>query len=149
MTEKKTTRAGRDGRNRGESLPTTLPGCRKRIDAVDQAIVQLLDDRARLARRIGEIKRRKGLDMFDAGRHIDKLNQVAGKGTGDFPDEGLRLVFAEVQSACLALEAEQHIAFLGPEGTFSHIAAMRVFGNSVKYQPFASIPEIFQAVENE
>jgi chorismate mutase/prephenate dehydratase len=129
--------------------PASLAGCRKKIDAVDEAIVRLLDARACLARRIGQIKRRQGREMFDAGRHVVKLNQAADKGSGDFPAEGLRLVFGEIQSACLSLEAEQKIAFLGPSGTFSHIAAMRVFGNSVSYLPYPSIPEIFQAVENE
>jgi chorismate mutase/prephenate dehydratase len=134
---------------RADAIPATLPACRKRIDAVDQSIVNLLDERARLARRIGQIKSRTGREMFDAARHIGKLTRNASKGTGDFPPEGLRLVFAEIQSACLALEAPQTIAFLGPEGTFSHIAAMRVFGSSVQYKPHLSIPEIFQAVENE
>jgi chorismate mutase/prephenate dehydratase len=129
--------------------PKSLPACRRRIDEVDQTIVDLLDERARIAQRIGEIKRAAGREMFDAARHIDKLNRTASKGAGDFPAEGLRLVFAEIQSACLALEAKQAIGYLGPEGTFSNIAAMRVFGASVDYQPYASIPEIFQAVEND
>lgn len=127
----------------------TLEDCRKSIDAIDKAIINLLDQRAVVARRVGQIKRSAGKDIFDAGRHIEKLNQFARRGSGEFPSEGLRLVFDEILSACLALQAPQTIAYLGPEATFSHIAAMRAFGRSVEYRPTQSIHDIFQSVEKD
>lgn len=127
--------------------PKTLEDCRKQIDVIDKGLIELLEQRARVARRVGEIKRAAGRDVFDAGRHIEKLNEIARRGSGEFPADGLRLVFGEILSACLALQAPQTVAFLGPEATFSHIAAVRAFGRSVEYRPMQSIPDIFQSVE--
>lgn len=130
-------------------MPRTLEGCRKKIDTIDHAIIELLDQRASVAQRVGEIKHAQGRSMYDAGRHINKLNQISDRTAGVFPIEGLRNVFGEILSSCLALEEPQRIAFLGPEATFSHIAAVRAFGRSADFRPTASIPEIFQSVEKE
>jgi len=129
------------------SAPRTLEACRAQIDRLDLELIALLDQRAAVARRVGAIKRETGKETFDAGRHIEKLNQIARRGAGEFPSEGLRLVFGEILSACLALQAPQTIAFLGPEATFSHIAAVRAFGRSVEYRPVESIHDIFEAVD--
>src|SRR5262245_45222300 len=91
------------------SSPTSLADCRKEIDAIDSAIIDFLEARARVAKRIGELKTAQGRDMFDAGRHLEKLNQMAQRGAGDFPAESLRLVFGEILSACLALQARQTV----------------------------------------
>ncbi len=130
-----------------EAAHESLEDCREQIDRVDSELVELLDRRARVARRIGEIKRAAGTSSFDAGRHIEKLNRIARRGSGDFPAEGLRLVFGEIMSSCLALQGPQKIAYLGPEATFSHIAAVRAFGRSIEYQAVGSIHDIFEAVE--
>lgn len=136
-------------RSTAESRLPTLEACRARIDAIDLQFIELLDARARVAQRIGQIKSAEGKATFDAGRHLAKLNEIAQRGSGDFPVQGLRLVFGEILSACLALQAPQTVGYLGPEATFSHIAAVRAFGRSVDYQPCGSIPEIFEAVEKE
>lgn len=127
----------------------TMDDCRREIDTIDEGLIEMLDRRARVARRIGEIKRDAGRDMFDAGRHIEKLNAIARRGSGDFPADGMRLVFGEILSSCLALQAPQTVAYLGPEKTFSYIAAVRAFGRSVEYRPAGSVHEIFQSVEKE
>ena len=126
-----------------------MDGCRREIDEIDRRLIEMLDQRARVARRIGEIKRRAGRSTFDAGRHLQKLKSIAARGSGDFPVDGLRLVFGEILSSCLALQAPQTVAYLGPEATFSHIAAVRAFGRSVHYLDYQSIHDIFQAVEKQ
>lgn len=136
-------------RTKASKLPGSLESCREAIDRIDQQVIELLDQRAQVARRIGQIKQAGGMAIFDAGRHIEKLNEIARRGSGDFPTDGLRLVFGEILSACLALQGRQTIAYLGPEATFSHIAAVRAFGRSVDYKPYQSIPDIFRAVERE
>ncbi|MCE5230604.1 prephenate dehydratase [bacterium] len=129
------------------AAPANLDACRREIDKLDTALIELLDHRGAVARRIGEIKRKQGKVSFDAGRHLEKLNAIAKRGSGVFPIEGLRLVFGEIMSACLALQGPQQIAYLGPEATFSHIAAVRAFGRSIEYKPYGSIHDIFEAVE--
>jgi chorismate mutase/prephenate dehydratase len=132
---------------RVDSLPRTLGACRREIDKVDETIIALLDRRARIARKVGELKAKDGGDFFDAGRHLSVLNGITRRGKGDFPPEGLRNVYGEILSVCLNLQAPQTIAYLGPEGTYSHIAARRAFGRSPIFAPYESIPDIFLAVE--
>ncbi len=127
--------------------PRTLAQCRREIDRLDEAIIALLDRRAEVARRVGQLKTVQGKDVFDAGRHLQLLNGIARRGRGDFPSEGLRNVFGEILSVCLNLQAPQTIAFLGPEATFTHIAARRAFGRSPQFVDYETIPDIFLAVE--
>src|SRR3712207_7626199 len=98
---------------------------RDRIDAVDQEIVRLLDRRARMARRIGEVKQEKGLEAYAPARERAVLDRVASLSEGDFPKRGLEVVFREIISSSISLEARLKIAYLGPENTFTHEAALR------------------------
>lgn len=133
----------------GEDAPPTLEACRERIDSIDEGIIELLNRRARVARQVGRLKAEKGAEVYDAGRHLQLLNGVARRGSGDFPREGLRIVYGEILSACLNLQAPQTIAYLGPAGTFSNIAATRAFGRSARLMPRETIPDIFRTVQRE
>jgi len=120
---------------------------RARIDSVDEEIVRLLDRRARLARRIGEIKQKNGLQAYAPARERAVLNRVTALSTGDFPRGGLEEVFREIISSSISLEARLKIAYLGPEATFTHEAALRSFGASVELEPQATVAEVFTRVE--
>ena len=132
----------------GESgSPEEMDGLRKGIDAVDAKIVRLLDERARLARRIGEVKLAKGLEAYVPSRERKVLDRVGALSRGDFPKTGLEAVFREIISCSISLEAPLKIAYFGPEATFAHEAARRAFGASVDLEPHATVPEVFAAVE--
>ena len=117
------------------------------IDSVDEEIVRLLDRRARLARRVGEIKRRNGLEAYAPAREREVLNRVSALSAGDFPKRGLEAVFREIISSSISLEARLKVAYLGPEATFTHEAALRTFGTSVDLAPQATVAEVFTRVE--
>lgn len=125
----------------------SLEECRRVIDEIDSRLIDLLDRRARVARRVGQLKAKDGAEFFDAGRHLQLLNNISRRGSGDFPPEGLRIVYGEILSACLNLQAPQTIAFFGPEATYTHIAAIRAFGRSALFNPYETIPDVFRAVE--
>ena len=117
------------------------------IDVVDEEIVRLLDRRARMARRIGEIKREEGLDAYAPARERAVLDRVASLSEGDFPKCGLETVFREIISSSISLEAHLQIAYLGPETTFTHEAALRSFGTSVELVPQPTVADVFARVE--
>jgi chorismate mutase/prephenate dehydratase len=127
--------------------PEELDDLRVRIDAVDEEIVRLLDERARLARRIGEIKLAKGLEAYAPARERKVLDRVSSLSGGEFPRSGLHAVFREIISCSISLEAPLKIAYLGPETTFTHEAARRAFGSSVEFEPHATVSEVFAQVE--
>jgi len=127
--------------------PKELEGLRAAIDAVDEEIVRLLDERARLARRIREIKFAEGLEAYDPARERKVLDRVSLLSRGDFPKAGLEAVFREIISSSISLQAPLKVAYLGPESTFTHEAARRAFGTSVDLQPQRTVSEVFARVE--
>src|ERR671933_14570 len=129
------------------ATPDELEGLRGGIDAVDEEIVRLLDERARLARRIGEIKLTEGLEAYAPARERKVFDRVSLLSKGDFPKAGLEAVFREIISASISLEAPLKVAYLGPESTFTHEAALRAFGASVEFEPQATVSEVFAKVE--
>ena len=134
----------RDGR---PGSPDEMEGLRTGIDEVDAEIVRLLNRRARLARRIGEIKHANGLDTYAPERERKVLDRVADRSEGDFPARGLEAVFREIISCSISLEARLKVAYLGPEATFTHEAARRSFGTSVDLVPQTTVSEVFARVE--
>ena len=130
-----------------DRTPEEMVSLREGIDAVDAEIVRLLNERARLARRIGEIKRSDGLEAYAPARERRVMDRVAELSDGDFPRRGLEAVYREIISSSISLEASLKVAYLGPEATFTHEAARRAFGSSVELQPQRTVAEVFARVE--
>ena len=129
--------------------PGQLPELRARIDALDERILGLLNERARVAAEIGEVKRSLQPDApFHApAREREVIARLEAMNAGPFPREAIRAVFQEVMSACLSLERPLRVAFPGPEGAFSHQAVKHQFGLSAQPVPQRAISAVFHAVE--
>jgi chorismate mutase/prephenate dehydratase len=129
------------------SIGEALVHGRGRIDALDDAILELLAERADVARDIADVKRAARLEVFhDPERERQVLERLVAKGAGRFPEGAIRSVFREVMSACLSVEEPLRVAYLGPEGTFSQMAARHLFGREVRYRDCATIEAVFDAV---
>ena len=120
---------------------------REKIDALDQQIVELLNQRLAVAAEIGKAKRGSGGQIYVAEREDAVFRKVTGLNQGPIKDDALRAIYREIMSAAIALEQPLLIAYLGPEATNSHQAALKKFGASVNYQPFTTFADIFTAVE--
>ncbi len=124
--------------------------CRKRIDEIDRQLVELLDVRAGIAREIGHAKLTTGKQkFFDPSRQKQVIQNAIARSSGAFPAEALRNVFVEIMSGCLAREKPPMVGYLGPEATFSHIAALGEFGNSVELRPYHSFRDVFLATDRD
>ncbi|MFZ5537545.1 MAG: chorismate mutase, partial [Pseudomonadota bacterium] len=108
-----------------------LEEIRERIDQVDQRLLELLSERARLAHTVGEIKRAEdgagSVQFYRPEREAQVLRRVQGLNPGPLDDASIAWLFREIMSACLALEQPTRVAYLGPAGTFSQMAALRQF----------------------
>ena len=119
---------------------------RARIDAIDEAVVRLLDERAEHAREIGKLK--GAGPAHHPEREAAVLRHVAWVAKGPLSSEGVTRIYTEIISACRALEQPLAIAFLGPQGTFSEMALYKHFGRSVQALACASIDEVFRKAES-
>lgn len=126
-----------------------LSEVRARIDAVDEELLALVNERGRLAQEVARIKRAQGEegDFYRPEREQEILRRLEALNQGPLSDEVIARLFREVMSACLALQQPLKVGFLGPEGTFTQAAALKQFGHDVQLQPLASIDTIFREVE--
>jgi chorismate mutase/prephenate dehydratase len=120
---------------------------RAAIDAVDRTLLEKLNERARLVQEIGKCKRSSRTPVYDAARERDLVAGLAAGNSGPFPNSALPHVFREIISATRSLEARLRVAFLGPEGTFSHLAARRIFGAQGDCIAVPTISDVFAVVE--
>ncbi|HSN20300.1 MAG TPA: prephenate dehydratase [Usitatibacter sp.] len=130
-------------------VPSAAPGelerLREEIDRLDDRILEALNERARLARRIGTLKVGQA---YRPEREAQVLRRIKERNPGPLSAETAALLFREIMSACLALERPITVAYLGPRGTFSERAALKHFGLAAEAVPVASIDEVFREVES-
>jgi chorismate mutase/prephenate dehydratase len=126
-----------------------LAQVRARIDAVDEKIQTLINERASLAQCVGATKSLAGstADFYKPEREAQVLRMARERNAGPLRDEEVLRLFREIMSACLAQQEPLKVAFLGPEGTFTQTAVLTHFGHSVRALPLASIDEVFHEVE--
>jgi chorismate mutase/prephenate dehydratase len=115
------------------------------IDAVDNQILEALNQRAKLAREIGTLKAGQA---YRPEREAQVLRRIKEKNPGPLSGERVAFLFREIMSACLALERPITVSYLGPKGTFSESAALKHFGLAAEAMSQASIDEVFRAVES-
>jgi chorismate mutase/prephenate dehydratase len=134
----------------GKGRQEPVASIRKRIDAVDQQLHELINQRAQLAREVGISKHAEGrlVDFYRPEREAEVLRLALERNrTGTLRDEEIVRLFREIMSACLAQEKPLKVAYLGPEGTYSQSAVFKHFGHSVRALSLASIDEVFQEVQ--
>ena len=126
-----------------------LQPLRRRIDELDGQIVEMLNERAKVVVDIGKIKRDHEAPIYTPEREQRVLDQIRRHNRGPLPDSCVEGIWRELMSGSFALERPLQIGYLGPPGSFSHLAARRKFGASVGYADVQSIAAVFGDVEAE
>ena len=116
------------------------------IDALDAQLVKLLNERTRHVLAIGEIKLKAGAEIYAPHRERAVLQRVCRMNAGPITNESLQAIYREIMSSALSLEKSLTIAYLGPEATFTHQAAIRRFGSSLRYSAQKTIADVFADV---
>jgi len=120
---------------------------RRQINKLDEEIISLLNKRAEIITKIGKLKIKSGKGIYSPDREAQVLSRCASLNKGPLSKEALQAIYREIMSASLSLEKPLCIAYLGPEATFTHIAALKKFGSQVTYLACNTISEIFLEVE--
>jgi chorismate mutase/prephenate dehydratase len=123
-----------------------LAALRAKIDKIDRSLVAQMNERAKLAHKIGKIKEANGHQFYDPVREEAVLARAVEHSKGPLSPQCIQAVFRELISGSRALEKKMRVAYLGPAYTYSHLAAMHRFGQSVEYVPVASIGAVFEEV---
>ncbi|MFI4913585.1 MAG: prephenate dehydratase [Steroidobacterales bacterium] len=134
---------------RGGTQERVLRDLRTRIDAVDEQLHALINERARLAKQAGVSKHLDGhtVDFYRPEREAEVLRRAVERNDGPLHDEEIVRLFREIMSACLAQEEPLKVAFLGPEGTYTQTAVLKHFGHSVRALALSNVDEVFHEVE--
>ena len=126
-----------------------LAPLRNRIDELDQQIIQLLNERAKVVVEVGRVKKTGDNPIYVPERERQVLDQVRSRNMGPLPDACLEAIWRELMSGSFALERPLRVGYLGPPGSFSHLAARRKFGASIEYDDLDNIAAVFEAIHRE
>lgn len=122
---------------------------RKKIDVLDKKIVGLLNVRAEITANISELKRSAGKSVYSPEREREVLRRIVLMNKGPMSNSALEAVYREIMSVSLSMGKALKIAYLGPEVSFTNLAAIKRFGTQVEYLACNSIDEVFLEVEKE
>ncbi len=124
----------------------SLPKLRGRIDKIDEKIVKLINQRAEVVSDILRLKEKSKIGVFFPDREAAILRKIRKLNKGPVDNKDIEIIFEDVLSVCRAIQADLNIAYLGPEGTFTHMAAIRKFGKRSKFIPCGNINNVFGSV---
>ncbi|RKY39103.1 MAG: prephenate dehydratase [Candidatus Omnitrophota bacterium] len=125
----------------------SLKKLRRQVDAIDNQILRLLLRRAELVEEINLVKEKKSIEFFSPEREAEILRRLRKVKKDILSDNDIELIFKEIFSVFRALKIKIAVAYLGPEGTFTHLAAVKKFGKKVTYISSETIREVFALVE--
>ena len=123
-----------------------LSDARRAIDRLDSKLVKLLNERAAQVERVGKIKRAGGIPIYAPHREREVIERALARNTGPLPDRTIEAIYKELMSGSFALEQPLRIGYLGPPGSYSHLAATKQFGQSVEYDNLYDIGGVFTEV---
>ena len=123
-----------------------LQRLRTKIDEIDSQLVRLLNDRAKTVVQVGKLKRGSGIPIYAPHREAEVLAKVLGHNKGPLPDRSVEGVYKELMSGSFAIERPLRIGFLGPRGSFSHLASVKHFGSSVDFEDLHTIDGVFTEI---
>ncbi len=130
-------------------MPDAISALRSEIDATDKRIIDALNERMRLAHKIGRCKAQLSREVLDEAREKEVITKLRRINEGPLLNDALTAIYREIFSGSRALQSPQRVAFLGPKGTYSYEAVIERFGHSVQLAPCSSISDIFEEMKQD
>jgi chorismate mutase/prephenate dehydratase len=127
----------------------SLKNLRSQIDNIDKKIIEFLNMRAKFSSKIADLKRQEGLALYSPDREREVLKKITTVNKGPLSPNAIEAIYREIMSSSLSLYKPLKIAYMGPEATFSHLAALKRFGSQVDYIACEGIPDVFLEVARD
>ncbi len=124
----------------------TLEELRKKIDRIDDKLLELLNERIKIVQEVGALKHKTGASIYRPEREKAIIERLSRQNSGPLTEAAIEAIFLEIFAVARNFEQPQRVAYLGPEGSFTHQAAENRFGAMSEYIPLHSIPAVFKAV---
>jgi chorismate mutase / prephenate dehydratase len=121
-----------------------LDEIRAEIDELDRKLLERLQDRARLSRKIHALTE-GGVTPTDVNER-DWLGSLERDASGELPSDDLRTIFRLIRASARGLEQPTRVAYLGPEGGFCHLTARQHYGPSGVYSESVTVAEALDEV---
>ncbi len=125
-----------------------LEDLRREINRVDDKLLELLNERMEYVKKVGILKQSDGSSIYRPEREKEIVERLAKQSQGALTKEAIEAIFLEIFAVSRNLELPEKIAYLGPEGSFTHQAAESRFGALSSYIPLNSIEAVFKVLEN-
>jgi len=125
----------------------SLNKLRGKVNSLDKKIIELLNQRTKIALSIGKAKLSEKKPVYSTEREMEVYKRIEKLNKGPLPKQALKSIYREVMSSALGLQKKLIVAYLGPAATFTHEAAKSKFGDGVDYFAASNISEIFNSVE--
>ena len=119
----------------------STPELRTEIARLDREILARLEARARASK---EIRARAESEPAPDVTDRDALTALSAAATGDLPSDALYTIYSAIRASARALEQAPRVAYLGPEGGFSHVLGRTHFGAG---GAFIECPSVREALE--
>ncbi len=121
---------------------------RQQINEIDDRILTLLQKRAEISKHVGAVKAETGVaNVYVPHRHQEVIKRIKANNHGILPDAAVEAIWTEILSTSRALQALERVAFLGPMGSFGHLACLCHFGAAVELVPVHPQTSIFTEIE--
>jgi len=134
-------------RNKNGDDKQDLDAYRKEIDTIDDQIISLLSRRQEISMSVGQIKKERGLEVFDPAREEEIIRKLASGSSGGLSKQAVKHIYSEIMSASRSVQESLAVAYFGPEATFTHQAAIFLFGQSASMRAAETIEDVFGLVE--
>ncbi|HEY3027688.1 MAG TPA: prephenate dehydratase [Pyrinomonadaceae bacterium] len=147
--------------------PTDNP--RAKIDAIDDELLRLLNDRAEQALKVGAVKKQVDTSLCDNRREREVLTRLCEQNPGPLDEKNVANIFQRIIDECLHVQlralhqpaadagkadatltdfvGEARVAFQGERGAFSEEAAIELLGETCKPVPRPTFEDLFTAID--
>ncbi|PWJ59286.1 chorismate mutase/prephenate dehydratase [Dyadobacter jejuensis] len=120
---------------------------RNKIDELDNQLLHLLNERMEVVKKVGDLKRSSNAIIYRPEREKQILDRLERNNNGLLTRSAIDAIFFEIFAVSRNLELPERVAYLGPEGSFTHQAAEGRFGAMSEYLVLPSIHSVFESVE--